>query len=839
MDSDEEVPKTEVGPQVSARAERPERIGPYRLLQELGRGGMGVVYLAARADEQYEKRVALKLIKSGFDRDDVVRHFRRERQILASLEHPNIARFLDGGTTEDGLPYFVMEYVEGQRIDEYCDRRGLPTLERLKLFGPVCSALEYAHRNLIVHRDLKPGNILVGPDGVPKLLDFGIAKLLDPGTTGQTVTATGLAAMTPPYASPEQARGEPVSTASDVYSLGVVLYQLLTDQLPYRLKTLQPLDVLVAVCEEQPEKPSSAVGRTQVPEGMTARPAGELGRTHGESPDRLRRRLKGDLDTILLNALEKEPARRYSSVEAMSEDIRRYIDGLPIKARKPTLAYRTRKFLGRHWAGAAGAATAALLILGFSVSTVLQAARVRRERDKAERVSSFLVDLFEVSDPSEARGNSVTAREILDKGAERIRGELRDEPEVRATLMDTIGSVYWRLGLLDAAVPLLADALQARKRSLGAHPDVAKTMNRLGTVFYEKGDYARAEPLHREALAMQRRLLGRDDLETAKTLNNLARVLSSKGDPAGAEALLRESLAMKRKLLGNDDPQVARTLGNLAIMLYERGEYADAGPLQLEALATQSKALGSEHPDVAVTKTNLALVLAAQGDYATAETLLREALATQRRLLGNQVPAVALTLLDLALVLHEKGDDDAAEPLFVEALATVDKVLGHSHPMAADCLQGLALVRARRGDPKAALTMTREALAIAEKGPGLERLTVAGLQASLGELLVESGEPLAAEPLLREALASQRAALPRDHPDAARTESMLGACLGAQGRFAEGERLLLDSHARILAKRTGKSRETLDARARITAMYQAWGKPEKALQYSDNPVREP
>jgi eukaryotic-like serine/threonine-protein kinase len=504
------------------------RIGPYRALKELGRGGMGRVYLAARADEQYQKRVAIKVIKAEVDRDEVVSRFRRERQILASLDHPNISRFLDGGATEDGRPYVVMEYVEGRAIDQYCDRESLSIPERLKLFRQLCSAVEYAHRNLIVHRDIKPGNILVTADGVPKLLDFGIAKLVNPGLSGDGGTMTGLA-MTPEYASPEQARGEPVTTISDVYSLGVLLYLLLTGHLPYRLKTRQTLDVLRAVCEAEPEKPSTAVGRTEDTGGQ-ALTAEEVSRTREASPEQLRRRLSGDLDTILLMALRKEPARRYPSVEALSEDLRRYLEGLPIKARKATFSYRTGKFLRRNWAGASGVAMVILLIVGFAVSTLVQSRQLRTERNKASRVSSFLVDLFKVSNPSEARGNTVTAREILDKGAARIRRELKEEPEERATLMDTMGTVYDELGLYDEAEGLLRESLEIRTRVLGnENPDVATSLDGLAKVLYRKNDYDGAEARYREALAMRRKLLGNEHPDVAETLNFLALVRDEKG----------------------------------------------------------------------------------------------------------------------------------------------------------------------------------------------------------------------------------------------------------------------------------------------------------------------
>src|SRR5688572_16500160 len=365
------------------------RIGPYRILRELGQGGMGVVYLAARADEQFRKRVALKVIRSGRASEEVVRHFKRERQILAGLDHPNIAKLLDGGTTDDGLPYFVMEYIEGEPLLAYCDSRKLSVAERLKLFQAICSAVQYAHRNLVVHRDIKPGNIVVAEDGSPRLLDFGIAKLLNPELAGEAPTATAVV-MTPTYASPEQASGGRITTATDVYSLGVVLYEMLTGHLPYRLLSRQPLEILKAISEQEPEKPSTAVGRT---EDVTAPPEGaalhvtpeRVSSTREGTPDRLQRRLRGDLDNILMLALRKEPPRRYASVEAFSDDIRRYLEGLPVNARQPTAGYRAGKFLQRHVAGVAASAVFIVLLIGFAVAMAMQSARVARERDVAEK----------------------------------------------------------------------------------------------------------------------------------------------------------------------------------------------------------------------------------------------------------------------------------------------------------------------------------------------------------------------------------------------------------------------------------------------------------------------
>jgi eukaryotic-like serine/threonine-protein kinase len=784
MPSDTDVP--------AAPAPSPleRRIGPYRILRQLGQGGMGMVYLAARADEHFEKRVALKVVRAGADSAAVVRHFKRERQILAGLDHPNIARLLDGGTTDDGLPYFVMDYVEGEPLLPYCEARGLSVAARLRLFQALCSAVQYAHRSLVVHRDIKPGNILVAADGTPKLLDFGIAKLVDPELADDAPTGTALA-MTPEYASPEQARGEPITTATDVYSLGVVLYNLLTGQHPYRLTSRQPLDVLKAVLEQDPEKPSIAVERAlALPatvvqtrglasgggmggEATRRQPAAgppavtETTARAGETtPDRLRRRLRGDLDNILMMALRKEPQRRYASVEAFSEDIQRYLEGRPVAARRPTVAYRTGKFVRRHAAAVGAAAAALVLLVGFTGAMAVQSARVARERDvarhersaaererataqreraTAQRVSAFLVDLFKISDPGEARGNSVTAREMLDKGTAKIRTELKDQPEVRATLMATMGDVYRRLGLYDKAAALLEEALEIRKETLGsAHPDVAASLGGLASLRFERGDYPGAESLYREALAIRRRALGNEHPDVAKTLNDLAGVVHEKGDYAQAESLYRVALAMRRKLLGDEHPDVAKSLNDLATVLYGKGDYAGAEKLQREALALKRRLLGDDHPDVANGEANLAVLLREKGDYAGAEVLHRQALTLTRKLYGSAHPRVAMSLASLADTLCLERKAAEAEPFATEALAVFKKTL------------------------------------------------------------------------------------PSGHPYIAETESVLGGCLALEHRFREAETLLLRSYPVLAVKGSLEGREALE---RIVRLYEEWGKAEQAARY--------
>jgi serine/threonine protein kinase/tetratricopeptide (TPR) repeat protein len=779
-------------------------IGSYRVIRELGRGGMGTVYLAGRADDTYKKRVAIKLIKRGMDTEDVVRRFRNERQILASLDHPNIARLLDGGTTSQGLPYFVMEYIDGQPIDRYCDEQRLTTVARLQLFRTVCAAVHYAHQNLVVHRDLKPSNILVTNDGVVKLLDFGIAKLLNTDLYAGTDIATAQWArpMTPQYASPEQARGQTLSTASDTYSLGVILYELLTGHRPYRIKGSTPQEIERIICEQEPEKPSTIVNRVETGQGQDG--ASEIvlspehvSRTREGQPEKLRRKLAGDIDNIVLMAMRKESHRRYASVEQFSDDIRLHLEGLPVRARKDTFGYRAEKFIRRHKAGVALTVLTALLIIGFSVISIVQSARVaaeseraKRERQRAEQVSTFLQDLFKVPDPSQSRGNTVTAREILDKGAEKVAQELKDQPETQATLMDTIGTVYFNIGLYDRAAPLLEEALKIRRQLFGnQHPDVARTMTNLVQVLGEMGDLETAEALTREALAIRRQHYGAEHPEIADSLNDLAYLSRAKGEVVTAEALYRESLAMRRKLLGNDDLYTASSLSNLAVLLAGKGDLEAAEALYHEALPALRKSYGDDHPDVALTLNNLGSLLREKGDYAAAERAHREALAIRIKLHGEEHVSISLSLHNLAAVLKEKGDVSEAEALWRRSLAMRRRLLPQGHR------------------------------------------TMAIALTALGKLLLEKGEVSEAEPLLREALAIHRKSSPKNDWGIYDTAGALGACLTAIHRYEEAESLLSESYQELKTGRGADDKRTREALNRLITLYQGWGKAAKAGQY--------
>ncbi|MFL6292911.1 MAG: tetratricopeptide repeat protein [Thermoanaerobaculia bacterium] len=828
---------------------RGRRFGPYSVERQLGEGGMSTVYLAVRADEEYRRQVAVKVFAYGAERADLVERFRAERQILASLDHPNIAGLLDGGTTGDGLPYLVMEYVDGIPIDRYCDERRLSVGERIDLFRQVCAAVQHAHRNLVVHRDIKPSNILVTADGVPHLLDFGIAKLLGGSALPwpAAATTTGQRLMTPHYASPEQVEGAPITTASDVYSLGVLLYVLLAGRLPYRLDVQRVGALEQAVVEQQPERPSAAVASRKL--------AGQLA---------------GDLDNVVLMALRKEPALRYASVELLAEDLRRHRTGLPVLARPATVGYRMGKFVRRHRLGVGAAAFLALVILGLAASMTVQAVRlarqrdeIRRERDKAVRVAALLEEIFSTADPNRAHGETVTARELLDRGAAWTTTELADQPEVQATLAATIGRVYSGLGLYDRALPLLERSLALRRRVFGpSHPEVAESLHAIGNLHSARGDldhaeatlrqalamrrtllgdtdpavaesldalglvltlkarFDAAEPLLREALAINRRLYDGDDEKVGDNLANLGFLMWQKGEPAASEALDRQALAIYRRRLGPIHPKIVIQLNNLAVLQGERGAYTAAEASYRELLPVARRVWGEEHPEVALYLHNLAAMLTWGGKYDEAERLARESLALRRKHLGDEHEQVAMGLNLLARILEEKGDLAGSRPLFEESLRLHRRVFGEEHPRVAMVLANLAHLLAQQGNPAAAEPLARQALAIRREALGDAHADVGASLVLLGALRLARGSPAEAEPLLRRGHETLRAALSESHWRTADARSQLGACLAALGRRAEAEPLLTAGYATLARVHGLRDPKTLAAERRLLAFRQ-------------------
>ncbi|MGH7689628.1 MAG: tetratricopeptide repeat protein, partial [Gemmatimonadaceae bacterium] len=726
---------------------------PYRVLQLLAQGGMGVVYVAEQT-EPVRRRVALKVIKAGMDTREVVARFDAERQALAVMDHPNIAKVLDGGVTADGRPYFVMELVKGVPITEYCDTHKLSTRERLALFVAVCHAVQHAHQKGVIHRDLKPSNVLVMlQDGkpVPKVIDFGIAKALSQSLTERTlVTQTGQAVGTPAYMSPEQADASAldVDTRTDIYSMGVMLFELLVGRLPLDPTEigLQAFMVRLAMRESNPGTPSAKLATL----GNAAPLVSGFRRTEVRA---LRRELRGDLDWIVMKALDPDRTRRYETANAFAVDIERHLANEPVAARPPSTWYRVSRFVRRHRSGViAGILIAAALVTGLSVAAMglVQARRAeviaRREAEASRQVSSFLTGLFQVSDPGEARGNTVTAREILDRGAEQIRTGLASQPLVQAQMLSTMGTVYRELGLYAEAQPLLEEALATRRRELPADdslvqasllelarlaqrqgrfaaaeslyketlksrertvgpasPALAPVLSGLGGMYVTRGRYAEAESLLTRAVALRTAAGGADDAEFAGLLRNLASAELASGQYAKSEPVFRRALAMYEHVSGEDSPEVGRTLSNLGIVYYELNRYDEAEQYYLRAEANLTKSLGPDHPNIASININLGEIDWRGGRYADAESRLLRALGILHKTVQPNHPSIGTADYDLGNVLRDSGRPKEAETYYQQALRIRQAALGPTAPGVADVLEDYAkLLRGVHRDAEAA-----------------------------------------------------------------------------------------------------------------------------------------
>jgi serine/threonine protein kinase/tetratricopeptide (TPR) repeat protein len=788
-------------------------IGSYRLGASIGEGGMGVVYRATQ-EGPLRRDVALKLIKPGMDSAGVIARFEAERQALALMDHPFIARVFDAGTAESGRPYFVMELVEGEPLTAFCAREGLGVRERLALFLLVCQAVQHAHQKGMIHRDLKPSNILVARrDGrpAPKVIDFGIAKAVaDPLGTGPLLTREGLAIGTPEYMSPEQAGvvAGGVDTRSDVYSLGVILYELLVGRLPLVFGPASSGEEVRRILANQtPTRPSLAV-RSEADDTVPDEGAGGRGRR------RLSRALAGDLDNVVMTALHKDRDRRYPSVEQLAEDVRRHLESRPVRARPDSLAYRASRFARRHRAGVAVGAVAAVLLTLAGAGLVVQSWRVARERDRAlvaetrareqaararseadtsREVSRFLVELFEVADPARSRGEEVSVLDLVDQGAARIEKELAGQPEIQGRLLGTLGQVHHALGRYEEAEALIDRALTQQRQALGEeHLEVARSLDMLGTILHDRGEYTGSEALYREALDLRQRLAG-DSPQVAESLNHLAISLQAQGDAAGAEPFYRQALEINRRTLGPEHPETAWSLNSLAWAIHAQGRLAEAEPLYREALSLQRQRLGDVHPDVGHTLNNLGGVRYNLGDFGEAEELWREALAVYRALFGEHA-AVARALHVLGNVLRQRGRLDEAEPLLREALEMNRRLLGDGHPYAATTRWGVAMVELERGRLGEAEALLRASL---EAYHGVlddsHRLVVASRE-SLARVVLRRGRVDEAESMARRLVEEQRVSLPDGGTvRLAGSLRLLGEVLRARGRAAEAEEALRES----------------------------------------------
>ena len=749
---------------------RGSEFGPYRVLKELGRGGMGTVYLAERADERYERRVAIKIVSGGVA-GAFARRFGREQRILASLEHPAIAQLYDAGTTSEGVPYLVMEFVEGRRIDDYCRDERLPVTERLELFDRVCAAVEFAHTRMVVHRDLKPSNVLVTREGVPKLLDFGVAGLLDPVDEVVTDPTTfGFRALTPEYASPEQLRGEPVSTSSDVWALGVLLYGLLTGRHPYRFESRSPIEIERVVRENPPERPSDAV----IEEG-------------GDGAQSVARRLKGDLDNVVLTALRVEPARRYETVGRLRADVRAHLEGFPVTARPDTWRYRAAKFARRHRVAVAAGSIVSLSLFGGLAGVAVQGRVAAREAQRAEATRDYLIGMFESLDPDALRGRSLTVEELLDLGAEALDRELEGQPEVRAEVAGVLGGVFQRLGAYARARPLLESARQSLLDRHGAnHPATVVATTRLASLLHEQGELVEAEELATQSLEARRRLYGTGDTAVATGLSDLGMIRSSRGEFEDALALMDQALAIDQASGRRD--AVATDLNNLAIIRLRLAENEEALRLGEEALAIQRELYGDLDTRVATSLRHVADALMALGRYGEAIAAFEECLMIRRELLGDRHPDVAVALDLLGRAHQSKGDLDAAETALLEALSIRREVFGEQHTETAITVNNLAIVAYFRGDYELAADRFRGVVDTWRVTLGEEHPDVLSGLNNLGASLRAAGELAAAEEVLREVLEMRERVLPAGHSAIWGSHNVLADVLRARGRYAEAER---------------------------------------------------
>jgi non-specific serine/threonine protein kinase/serine/threonine-protein kinase len=752
---------------------------------------MGEVWRAEQT-EPIHRTVAIKLIKTGMDTKAVVARFESERQVLALMEHPHIAKVFDAGATAEGRPYFVMEYVRGLPITVYCDKHRLTIKERLRLFMQVCEGVQHAHQKAIIHRDLKPSNVLVeevDDKPVPKIIDFGLAKAMGQQLTEMTIfTEAGTMLGTPDYMSPEQADRDErnIDTRTDVYSLGVILYELLVGELPIASQELRAAGLeamLRKICQQEPLRPSTKLKSL----GPSAKDSAER---RQEEPDSLERRLRGELDWITIKALEKDRSRRYGSASDLAADIQRYLQDQPVSAGPPSTGYRARKFIYRHRFGVAVAAAAAVLLIGFAATMALQARRIAKERDRANRIADFMAQMFAVSDPSEARGNTITARAILDRASKEIKSGLAKDPEVQSELMYTMARTYASLGLYSVADELSATALENRRRLLGS--DDRKTLQSMvqhGWIIDREGHDDDAEKQIRQTIAQASRALGPEDPVTLEAMNNLAVVLERQGHFEEEEKLQSQLVEIDSRRFGPEDLHTLRSMASVADALSLQGRAREAETIYRKTLAIEQRVLGPEHPQTLSTMHNLANRIQEQGRYAEAESLYRDTLAIERRVLGPEHPDTVITMTALANTLYYEGNAAEAEKWYRTSLEIEQRTLGPEHPYTTRAQEGLANVLSDEGHYAEAERLQRQILGIRQRTLGPDHTDTLLSKYNVADVLFQGGNFLEAEKLIRETFKAQARVLGPENPDTLASKAELARILIKEGNYRDAEEL--------------------------------------------------
>jgi eukaryotic-like serine/threonine-protein kinase len=769
-------------------------IDRYHLLQKIGEGGMGEVWLAEQK-EPVRRRVALKLVKAGMNSREVIARFESERQALALMDHPAIAKVLDAGSTLQGAPYFVMEYVAGVPITTYCDNHRLNTSERLELFMHVCEGVQHAHQKAIIHRDLKPSNILVTEvDGhpAPKIIDFGVAKALTQKLTADSLfTRVGALVGTPQYMSPEQAlsSGEDIDTRTDVYSLGVILYELLAGVHPIDLRKAAFEEFLRRLREDDPPKPSTKF-RAQDPDTST-----DLARKRHTEPPALVKQMRGDLDSIALKALEKDRSRRYGSPSDFASDIARYLKDEPVLAVPPSAAYRASKFARRYRGALVVVCAFVLVLVAASVISIHQSVRASREAASAQAVNDFLqndllaqASVANQSGPSAKLDPNLKVRTALDRAAQRIAGKFDQQPEVEAAVRDTIGRTYMDLGLYPEARAQLERAVELYRRSLGAdHPITLITMSHLGGVAYRQGKYPEAESILNQTLEAQRRVLGPDHPDTLSSMNTLANVYLGQGKYAQAEALDSQILEIRRRVLGPEHPETLASINNLANAYDDQGKYAQAEALDGEALEIKRRIFGPEHPATLASMNNLANVYHDEGKDTQAEALHSQTLEIKRRVLGPEHPDTLESMNNLANVYETEGKYAQAEPLYSQTLEIKRRVFGSENPQTLIAMNNLSGVYSSQGKYEQAEALDRQTVEIERRVLGPEHPWTLTTTSNLADDYGAEAKYEQAEALYSQTLEIRRRVLGPEHPETLIALSNFASLYQRQGKYALAE----------------------------------------------------
>lgn len=811
-------------------------IGNYKLVSVLGRGGAGTVYLGERADQQYNAQVAVKVVDHTAIANLGMR-FRAERQILASLNHINIARLLDAGETSEGQPYLVMEYVQGAPLDRYCDGLKLDLRERLNLFLDICAAVQYAHQNLIVHRDLKPANILVNSEGVPKLLDFGIAKLLNPADAREVseVTRMNDRLLTPDYASPEQILGGNVTTASDIYSLGVVLYQLLTGLRPYVVSaTAGQLELERSICVSDPLRPSAAVARSVSNDPLENESTIDaIASARGMSPEKMHKRLLGDIDAIVMRAMRKEPEHRYSSVERLVADVRHHLSNEPVQARQGNWVYYSQRFVRRHMAAVGAGAGFVVFVIAVAVVMSIQRQDIARaldratlDRERAEKVSDFMMNVFTEADPFTSFGEEPTASALLDRAARQIQGDLDRQPEVHARLLEAIGRSFRRMGKPDRAIPYLQDSLGIqRKLQTSDESTLGSVITEIAVALSQAGRIEESDRYFTEALQISQQSKNQRSQSHAQLLVELGRLEKMRSHTTQALEHINAGLRLMREIKGPSDPEVGAILAEISNILVWSDDMAGAEKAAREAVEIY-KSVPPFHPDRVMADYCLADILFYRGRVDEAAPLFERTLAAQRQLYGSANSTVAGTLASLAQVRLAQNNTTQAEKLIREAL-TAHRESGSTAYQKIGYLQTmLATVLMKQSRYSEAESLLRQTLDLFAKNLPPDHQYIASTEHYLGEALLATGKFAEAQQVLTEAMHRwQRtgAAAWRS----ARSANALGDAMHRQGRDSEAEELLVRSFRELNADTAADEETRRIARERITKFYNNTGKKQK------------